>query len=136
MTRPFTGAVALFQVYDMPRAVEFYTGALGFEIYRSSPEIEAPEGRYFHWCWLRQGGAQVMLNTAYDAGERPAERDAGRWRAHADAGLSIGCADVDALHARLVELGHVPGGIVTVHGMRSFTASDPDGYGLMFSQPV
>lgn len=78
MTLEGTGLTPLIQVYDMPEAIRFYCGTLGFDIAAASPEVEAEEGRYFHWAWLRLGGAELMLNTAYDAGERAASREASR----------------------------------------------------------
>lgn len=134
MNTTLTGAVPLFQVFDMPASVAFYTGVLGFELYRSSEEIEAAEGRYFHWCWLRNGSAELMLNTAYDADERPPAPPQDRWAGHMDAGLSIGCADADELRKHLAERGWAPTHPNTANGMRSFSVSDPDGYVLGFVQ--
>ena len=101
MTLQITGLTPLIQVYDMPEAIRFYCEGLGFEIAANSGEIEAPEGRYFHWAWLRLGGADLMLNTAYDPGERPPERDPARQAAHRDTGLFFACPDVDAAAAEL-----------------------------------
>src|SRR5436190_1138032 len=89
------GMAPLLQVYDMNEALGFYRDALGFELVADSGEVEAPEGRFFHWCWLRLGPADLMLNTAYDEGERPPARDPARQAAHADLCLYFGVADVD-----------------------------------------
>jgi glyoxylase I family protein len=137
MAMQFTGSVPLFQVYDMPEAIRFYCDLLGFGIVGSSDEIDAPEGRYFHWGWLRSGGADLMLNTAYDAGERPAVRDPGRWAGHADVALCIGCADVDAAYAYLRSKGvEVDPPVVASYGMKNLYLRDPDGYGLLLQEPV
>jgi catechol 2,3-dioxygenase-like lactoylglutathione lyase family enzyme len=130
-----TGSVPLFQVFDMPTAVAFYRDVLGFSLHGHSDEIDAPEGRYFHWCWLRSGGAELMLNTAYDAGERPPSREEARWAAHADAGLSIGCDDVEAVYRHLKARGVdcEPPQVVD-YGMKNLFVRDPDGYGLLFQQ--
>ena len=53
-----TGLVPLFQVFDMNEALDFYCGKLGFEVINHSPEVETAEGRFFHWAWLRLGGAE------------------------------------------------------------------------------
>jgi len=128
-----TGLTPLVAVYDMPKAIHFYCGILGFELVSSSPEIEAPEGRYFHWAWLRQGGAELMLNTAYDKGERPPVRDATRESAHRDTCLYIGCADVDSVHADLTAQGlTLEPPVITHYGMKQLYLRDPDGFELCF----
>jgi len=127
----------LLQVFDMPRAVEFYCAKLGFEVVDHSPEIEAAEGRYFDWCCLRRDGAQVMLNTAYDAGERPAERDEARWAGHAHTVLFVGCPELDALHAELCARGlAIAPPQTSYYGMRQIEVTDPDGYQLCFQCPA
>ena len=75
MTIQIDGLVPLLSVFDMPEAVAFYRDVLGFEIVSHSPEIEAAAGRYFHWCWLKRGSAELMLNTMHDANARPPARD-------------------------------------------------------------
>jgi glyoxylase I family protein len=131
------GLVPLLQVYDMPEAIRFYRDALGFSVASASEEIEAAEGRYFHWALLRLGGAELMLNTAYDANERPPERDAARWRGHADTGLFIGCDDLDAVHALLASRGvAVDPPKLAAYGMRQLYVTDPDGYVLCFQHAI
>src|ERR1700733_1076246 len=107
MSVEVSGLTPLLQVFDMNRALAFYCDALGFEIVSHSPEVTVAEGTYFHWALLRLGGAEVMLNTAYDAGERPAVEDVGRRRGHRDTELFIGCGDVDAVYASLIARGMV-----------------------------
>jgi uncharacterized glyoxalase superfamily protein PhnB len=132
-----SGNVALLQVFDMPTALAFYRERLGFAVVSASPEIEAAEGRYSHWMWLRRDDAEVMLNTAYDANERPPMRDAPRWAGHGDTCIFIGCDDVDALWHELTAAGvacapprDAP------YGMRQLHLADPDGYRLCFQHPV
>jgi uncharacterized glyoxalase superfamily protein PhnB len=131
------GCIPLLQVYDMPQALAFYRDILGFEIVDQSPKVETPEGCFSHWMWLKLGEAQLMLNTAYDAGERPDKRDMGRQRWHADTCLYLGCRDVDAtyetLRARLADLAPPAR---TDYGMRQLYLSDPDGYALCFQVPI
>jgi len=137
-SRPaLTGGCPLISVYDMNRAVAFYRDQLGFDLVQHAPFVDAAEGRYFHWAWLRRGPAELMLNTAYDANERPASVDAARQAAHADTCLYFGCDDVDAVHADLVTHGvqteppkNAP------YGMRQVFVRDPDGYNLVFQAPV
>lgn len=132
-----TGLVPLIQVFDMPRAVRFYRDMLGFEVVASSPEIDAPEGHYFHWALLRNGPAELMLNTAYDAGERPHEPDAPRWRGHGDTGLFIGCPDVDEAFVELTARGlALRPPVIAPYGMKQLYVRDPDGYEICFQAPV
>ncbi len=127
------GMAPLIQVHDMNEALAFYQGALGFELVQSSDEVDAPEGRYFHWCWLKLGGAHLMLNTAFDEGERPLERDPVRQAAHRDTGLFFDCPDPDAAAARLRAHGIACDGPRDAsYGMRQLYVTDPDGYELCF----
>jgi catechol 2,3-dioxygenase-like lactoylglutathione lyase family enzyme len=92
------GLSPLLQVFDMPRAVEFYRDVLGFELVATSPK--AADG-HFDWCMLEQGGAVVMLNTAYERDQRPPASPA----RNGEGGMSLyfGCPDVDAAYAALRE---------------------------------
>lgn len=137
MTIQPTDLVPLLQVFDMPEALRFYCDVLGFTVVGSSEEIEAAEGRYFHWALLRLGSAALMLNTAYDANERPPAREAERWRGHADVGLYFGCNDLDAVHALLASKGVIvdPPKLAPYH-MRQLYVADPDGYVLCFQHAV
>jgi glyoxylase I family protein len=134
---PLTGVTPLLSVYDMPDAIRFYCAVLGFEVVQHSPEIDAPEGRYFHWAWLRSDNAELMLNTAYDAGERPATRDEARWARHGDTVLYFGCDDLDQVYADLVSKGQkIKPPAVANYGMRQLHLRDPDGYALCFQAPT
>jgi catechol 2,3-dioxygenase-like lactoylglutathione lyase family enzyme len=127
----------LLQVFDMPRAVDFYRDGLGFEVVAHSPEVETAEGRFFHWCLLRRDDARLMLNTAYDAGERPAQRDEARWAGHGHTVLFVDCPDLDALEAELTARGlAVSPPLTSDYGMRQIEVTDPDGYELCFQCPA
>jgi glyoxylase I family protein len=127
------GLAPLIQVYDMNEALAFYRDALGFELVADSGEVDAPEGRYCHWCWLRLGGADLMLNTVYDAGERSPARDRAREAGHDDLCLYFGVPDVDAAAAFLRARGlEVEGPETASYGMRQALLRDLDGYQLCF----
>ena len=64
------GVAPLLQVFDMPTAVRFYRDVLGFTVWSSSEP-----GDNCNWCGLRLNGAEVMLNTAYEADQRPPAPD-------------------------------------------------------------
>ena len=132
-----TSLTPLLQVFDMPRAVAFYRDTLGFAVVEHSPEIDTPEGRMFHWCLLRRDAAQLMLNTAYDEGERPAEPDRGQWAGHAHTVLYLGCPELDAFHAELTGRGlAIDSPRTSYYGMRQIEVTDPDGYVLCFQCPA
>lgn len=137
MALSLSGQTPLLQVFDMPEALAFYRDVLGFEVVADSGARDTPEGRFAPWVWLRLGKADLMLNTAYDEGERPASRDAARWAGHADAAIYFGCADVDAAYAFLKDkVAHVAAPVTTAYGMRQLTLSDPDGYVLCLQAPA
>jgi len=132
-----TGMTPLLQVYDMPEALAFYRDVLGFEVVGASPEVEAPEGRFSHWMWLRLGPADVMLNTAYDEGRRPPARERAQQRWHGDTCLYFGAADVDAVYETLrPKIAGLKPPKNAPYGMRQLYLKDPDGYGLCFQAAV
>jgi len=130
-----TGLCPLVQVHDMAASLEFYRDKVGFELVQHSAEIDAPEGRYFHWCLLKLGDAYLMLNTMYDAGERPSERDHARQSAHRDTALFFGCANADAVHAHLTAQGlDAPLPSMASYGLKGLSLRDPDGYEICFQE--
>jgi glyoxylase I family protein len=128
----------LLQVFDMPKSVKFYREVLGFELAGNSPIVKGALGDYFHWAMLRRDGVTVMLNTAYDEGERPPAPEPARVAAHGDTALYFGCADVDATFRQLLPFGVkvLEKPFVTAYNMKRFTIADPDGYSLSFQGPV
>jgi glyoxylase I family protein len=127
------GATTLLQVYDMPTSVRFYRDVLGFAMVSHSPHRGGDADR-FHWCWLHLGGADVMLNTAYEFDEeRPVPPDAARVTAHEDTTLYLICPDVDAAYEELRAKGvTVEKPKVAPYGMKQMHLRDPDGYGICF----
>lgn len=131
------GMTPLLQVYDMPEALAFYRDVLGFEVIAASPETDAPEGRFSHWMALRLDGAHIMLNTAYDEGERPASRDSAQQRWHGDVCLYFACMDVDEVYERVRESApDVASPANSPYGMRQIYLRDPDGYAICFQAPL
>ena len=127
------GVCALLQVFDMPASVRFYRDVLGFEIVETSPR----EGDQFDWGWLRLSNANLMLNTAYEQDDRPAQPDPPRVSAHGDTCLYFGCPDVDAAYHHLRAHGlDVKEPKVAPYGMKQLYVSDPDGYMLCFQWPA
>jgi glyoxylase I family protein len=133
------GVAPLLQVFDMPASVKFYCEVLGFELAMNSPVVKSPrQGEYFHFALLRRGDITIMLNTAYDEGERPQKPDPARIAAHGDTALYFGCPDVDAAYEKFRSAGaniqEKP--TITQYGMKRCTILDPDGYALSFQWGV
>ena len=126
------GIAPLLQVYDMPTAIRFYRDVLGFTIWASSEPSDDCD-----WCGLRLNGAEVMLNTAYEADKRPPTPDSRRITAHKDTCLFFGCENLDAAYGHLREHGVlVEPPKVAPYGMRQLSFKDPDGYGLCLQWPA
>ena len=126
------GLCPLLQVYDMPKSLHFYRAVLGFDIVTRSRTYAVENGvELFHWVLLRRDNTELMLNTAYDVGERPETRDRARETAHGDARLFFGCPDVDAAYVHVRAHGVAcPPPYNAWYGMRQLSFSDPDGYGI------
>ncbi len=128
-----TRCTPYFEVFDMTQSLGFYRDGLGFEVLFASPEVQTREGRFSHFVHLGRGGVRLMLNTAHDSNERPPERPAPRDGVH----LYIDCDDVDAVHAEVVARGVRAGAPdLTGYGWRAFSVQDPDGYRVIFQQPI
>jgi len=127
------GVCPLLGVYDMPTSVRFYRDQLGFEVVTTSPLL-GPDPDKFHWCLLRLGAAEIMLNDIYEYDhERPVPPDPARAAAHRDTCLYFGCPDVDRAWEELRAKGiSVQPPKVAPYGMKQIGFSDPDGYGLCF----
>jgi len=123
-----SGICALLQVFDMPTSLRFYRDVLGFEIVQASQAGDQPD-----WVWIRLQDAELMLNTAYEAAERPAAPDPTRVVSHADTGLYFDCPDVEEIYRYLQKQGvEVNPPKVAPYGMRQLFVRDPDGYNLCF----
>jgi len=122
------GLVPLLEIFDMPTSLKFYCDMLGFEVVASSGE---------DWAMLRLGGASLMLNTRYEADDRPSEPDAAAVVAHADTELFIDCPNVDEAYRHLRSLGiEVEPPRVSHYGMKQISVEDPDGFRLWFQHAV
>ena len=130
----FVDLCPLIQVYDMLESVLFYSACLGFKVREQSP-FETEPYNHFDWALLRRGDVQIMLNTAYDAAERPAARDAARIASHADTMLYFGCKNMKKAYRELRAHGVAVDEPKVVHGLVSMTFTDPDGYGICLQWP-
>lgn len=132
MAISFGGSCTLLQVFDMPTSLRFYRGVLGLEVKNQSQPGDNPG-----WAWLKGERAELMLNTAYDEGQRPPVPDPARVAAHGDTCLYFGCEDLDGAYQHLRAHGlKVDSPKIAHYGMKQLYVSDPDGYNLCFQWPV
>jgi catechol 2,3-dioxygenase-like lactoylglutathione lyase family enzyme len=118
----------------MPTSIAFYRDALGFRVMHTSP-LNA-SGSY-GFVLLERDGIELMLNTAYDEGKRPAAPDPARVAAHRDTALYFGCPDVAGAYAHLRALGVAAKPPRVAHyGMNQLYVSDPDGYTVCLQWPA
>jgi catechol 2,3-dioxygenase-like lactoylglutathione lyase family enzyme len=123
------GLAPLLSVFDMPTSIKFYCEGVGFELVATDKK-PAP---HFAWVLLRLNGSELMLNTAYDEGERPPAPDPGRIAAHSDAAVYFSCPDVDGAYAHLRGKGiDAKEPRIAPYGMKQLYLTDPDGYLLCF----
>jgi glyoxylase I family protein len=123
-----SGMAPMFEVWDMPTSLAFYRDKLGFKVTGDSGQ-----GDESGWVMLELGPATVMLNTAYDDGERPEKESPSRIAAHHDICIYFGCPDVDAAHEHLKanDIECEPPKVAP-YGMKQLYVSDPDNYNLCF----
>jgi uncharacterized glyoxalase superfamily protein PhnB len=120
MTLRIGGLCPLLQVFDMPTAIAFYR----------------PADDQCDWALLGLQGSELMLNTAYEADQRPAIPDPVRLAAHRDTTLFFDCPDLDAAYEYLLNKGVDPNPPVDRdYGMRQLYFSDPDGYEICLQHP-
>ena len=128
------GSAPLFEVFDMAEAFAFYRGVLGFGVVNTNKATDTDPADV-DWAWLRLNDVDVMLNTAYERGERPPARDAARGFGRGVC-LYMGCPDVDAVYAHLRAHGvDAKPPTVAPYGMKQLYVRDPDGYTLCFQWP-
>jgi uncharacterized glyoxalase superfamily protein PhnB len=134
MSIEIRGLSPLLSVFDMRASVHFYCDVLGFELTFHSPFYAEGE---FHFCMLRLGGVELMLNTAYDEGERPDQPDPTRIASHGEVVFYFGCPDVDGAYRHLVASGvRVEPPKLVPYGFNVLSVFDPDGYHLCFQWPA
>lgn len=112
----------------MPTSLAFYRDKLGFRVTGDSGR-----GDESGWVMLQLGDATIMLNTAYEDGERPEAPDPARIAAHHDTCIYFGCPDVDAAYAHLLAAGiDAQPPHTAPYGMKQLYVTDPDNYNLCF----
>ena len=117
--------VPLLVVSDINRSQRFYCDGLGFE----TTSTWEPDGK-LAWCWLRHGGAALMLQQACDQDPPASERGKGVI-------FYFICEDADATHRHITERGvQATKPKIAFYGMNQTFVKDPDGYELCFENPT
>ena len=126
------GFTVLLQVFDMPTSLAFYRDELGFAV-----ASDVPADGQCDFAILAMFGTYLMLNTAFEADDRPEALGDDRRRAHRDTALFFDCADVDAAYTQLIARGlRVTPPAVQSYGMKQIYLEDPDGYEICLQQQV
>jgi catechol 2,3-dioxygenase-like lactoylglutathione lyase family enzyme len=112
-------------VADTDRAIDFYTGKLGFE-----KVVDEPMGEGMRWVEVAISGAETTIALA----PPPPDQEAGG----SQTGIILDTSDVDGAHAALKEAGVDVDDEVTRYGgpvPPMFWLRDPDGNSLIVVQP-
>ena len=112
-------------VADTDRAIDFYTGKLGFE-----KVVDEPMGEGMRWVEVAISGAETTIALA----PPPPDQEAGGNQT----GIILDTSDVDGAHAALKEAGVDVDDEVTRYGgpvPPMFWLRDPDGNSLIVVQP-
>lgn len=116
----------------MPASIAFYRDTLGFNVLSPVPENDQCD-----WALLGLHESELMLNTAYEADDRPPVPDPVRIAGHGDMTLFFDCEDVDEAYSYLRSKGVETNPPVNRdYGMRQLYFNDPDGYEICFQHPV
>ena len=127
----FDAMTPLISVFDMPTSLRFYRDTIGFAVVQ-----DTGQGDNSDWVMLQKSKVLLMLNTAYEAGERPAAPDPANYKTHEDTCLYFQSPDPDAAYEFLKSQGvPVKPPSVAYYGMRQVYLRDPDGYTLCFQRP-
>jgi glyoxylase I family protein len=131
MSIDICGMAPLLEVFDMPTSLTFYRDKLGFRVTGDSGQ-----GNESGWVMLELGGETIMLNTAYEKGERPDTPDAERVASHSDICIYFGCPNIDGTYEHLKANGiKCEPPAVAPYGMKQLYLRDPDNYKLCFQWP-
>jgi catechol 2,3-dioxygenase-like lactoylglutathione lyase family enzyme len=120
--------VPFLLVTDLERSVRFYTDGLGFVMKNQW----VPDGK-LRWCWLRRGGAALMLQEFAKSGPNaPNPED----KLGQGVSLAFQCEDAVALYREFRSRGIEAKEPFVGNNMWVTVLCDPDGYVLDFESPT
>jgi len=118
----FEALMPVLRVGDMQRAIDWYTGVLGFKLLWRRPDDGGTEN-----CMLREGPLTLMLSTGLHLGGKPSFTGT----------LYLNMKGVAAFHESIKEKVDILWPLETMeYGTLEFGIRDPDGYTLAFAQAV
>lgn len=116
---------------DIDSTLSFWTASLGFDVVA---RIDDDRGRAL-WCQVRRDDVRVMFTTHYH--DDPSEDEEGEHTASLTGALYVDVDDVDAVAAALpASVPRLFGPEDMRHGMREVAVRDPNGYTIIFGQPL
>ena len=123
-------------VSDIPRSMTFYRDVLGFSVVTTVPEQrEAQEnGEPVVFAWMQRDTVSVFLNSEASAKLRTS---AGTNMLFITLNAGDIATGIDALFSSVKDRAPVQMPLTDqFYGMREFTITDPDGYVVIFAQPI
>lgn len=119
-------------VADMEKSLKFYRDVLGFSVSQTVPE-KAP----FIFAWMKRGEAELFLNQHMPP--QPGQPDLYAGKAIGGTmAMYMPLEGIEELH-KTVESSGVKIAIplhTEFYGMKEFAVHDPDGYVIIFAEPV
>lgn len=120
-------------VSDIPKSIAFYRDVLGFETFQTVPE-QAP----LVFAWMKKDTVNVFLNIPQTEAPGTVPRELVTKSHPGSSSMYIKLHGIDELAARVAERGLTP--VIAMHtefyGMKEFAVLDPDGYLIIFAEPV
>ncbi|MEO8316031.1 MAG: VOC family protein [Pseudomonadota bacterium] len=121
-TGNFKDVMPVLRVADLQRAIDWYTGTLGFVLLWRSPNDGGGEN-----CVLREGSVKLMLSTGAHLGDKPVFTGT----------LYFNTPGVAAFYDRIREKVEMVWPLQKMeYGTTEFGIRDPDGYVLAFAQAM
>lgn len=121
-------AVPFFAVSDMEASLRFYIDGLGF----SMADKWMDKGK-LRWCWLKLGGASLMLQQFRKEGHDS-------WTPDGKVGVGVTiyfiCKDALAMYREITSRGVRAKQPFVGNAMWVTSVTDPDGYHLAFESPT
>ena len=121
-------------VDDMTATISFWTEQLGFTVTASMAESD---GSPPFWCNLARDGVAVMFS--WEAEHTHEDGEVHRSIASLAGALYVDVDDVDAMAEELRARGAIDAEDAPVdrpHGMRELAVTDPNGFEIVFGQPI
>jgi lactoylglutathione lyase len=123
-----TEVVPFLGVSDIEQSVRYYVDGLGFTMTK-----QWVDNGKLRWCWLVKGRASLMMQEFWKDGPH-----SGRPDGKLGQGMSIVfmCGDAVAIYRDITSRGIEAEEPFVGNAMWNFSATDPDGYRILFESPT